>query len=1005
MISNKALTMLKYQKTSSKCKEYSVDKSGFHFQFDYRELSLSSYAILSDYSYAIIIEDFERLNVLSETLSFICQYYENAFSSNDEPLHSEEYLFNAAISFFYNNDFGSAKVLIGKITYENIQNKSIGELYLIFKYILGLKYTSNEKQNCSDYVNKLVSFIVNSSTEEYKNYMLSVENQLYSNDSIEYAFYHEAMLAIAKIAIDNSAKNLIPYYSQLTYDVWKSYFEMEESIKILWPSQRLICEKGILSGQNAIIQLPTGVGKTRSIDLIIRSCFLSNRGKMAIIVAPLRALCNEISSEMNKLFPNANVNLVSDLLEEDYDDYFACQSESIIVCTPEKLQFILRHSDDVIKKIDLIIFDESHLFDDKSRGADYELLVNNIKSSILEKQQLIFMSAVLSNADSIAKWAFKENGLVAYDEKIKTTPKSYGFVASDNNIYYYSEDFSREDFYIPKSISRIKLKRLPREKEKVFPKNDKYDYAIYFSNRLVSNGGIAIFVPKRSSIKPILDRIIFLARHDYDFSNIINNSNLDELMRFTNYFTKSYGENSIYGKAVACGFLPHHRYLSPGLKSAIEYSIKNKLCKIIVCTSTLAQGVNVPIKYLIVTSLKNMDSFIPVRNFQNLIGRTARSGSFTEGSIIVSDPEYYDNYGLPCKKGRQTYHQNCVWSEIKNMFDFRSTEPCSSAILDLLRAQKVFFNRGFYGNKLIDSICENICDEKWNKVVKDAMIKAVEEKDQLSELVKYKIEQIIKSYYKIIGSIESEICYLLAKTEQRGDTINVNCVDDYLHTLLAYELANDEEKKQLIKLFESIFNKIQQLGIDYNKAGKSLGNINLGIYIEGIISKYQLNENEYPEAELLSIVLNSFSGFYGYSIDINLCLDWINGETLSSIMNKYSISIYDVEELCYGTISYSLSFFISNIIDYMEDNANSNFLNILKSKIKFGVNSKTKIIMSEALFDDRYIVNTVCNILNQDVENEYVLRDLLVSKKDEIVNLLGNVPTYFRLRFLNFIKE
>lgn len=59
-------------------------------------------------------------------------------------------------------------------------------------------------------------------------------------------------------------------------------------------------QKGLLRGESSIVQLPTGVGKTRSIELIIRAAFLSERANIAIIVAPLRALCNEITMDMYK---------------------------------------------------------------------------------------------------------------------------------------------------------------------------------------------------------------------------------------------------------------------------------------------------------------------------------------------------------------------------------------------------------------------------------------------------------------------------------------------------------------------------------------------------------------------------------------------------------------------------------------------------------------------------------------------------------------------------------
>ena len=50
-----------------------------------------------------------------------------------------------------------------------------------------------------------------------------------------------------------------------------------------------MAEKDILRGANAIVQLPTGVGKTKSIELIIRAAFLADRAKTAMVVAPIES--------------------------------------------------------------------------------------------------------------------------------------------------------------------------------------------------------------------------------------------------------------------------------------------------------------------------------------------------------------------------------------------------------------------------------------------------------------------------------------------------------------------------------------------------------------------------------------------------------------------------------------------------------------------------------------------------------------------------------------------
>lgn len=100
-----------------------------------------------------------------------------------------------------------------------------------------------------------------------------------------------------------------------------------------------------MRGESSIVQLPTGVGKTRSIELIIRAAFLSERANIAIIVAPLRALCNEITMDMYKAFGNdVTINQFSDVLQNDFWNLFSEDiKRQILICTPEKLSYVLHH--------------------------------------------------------------------------------------------------------------------------------------------------------------------------------------------------------------------------------------------------------------------------------------------------------------------------------------------------------------------------------------------------------------------------------------------------------------------------------------------------------------------------------------------------------------------------------------------------------------------------------------------------------------------------------------
>ena len=70
----------------------------------------------------------------------------------------------------------------------------------------------------------------------------------------------------------------------------------------------------------------------------------------------------------------------------------------ILICTPEKLSYVLHHDPFFLSAIDLFVFDEGHMFDDGGRGATYELLVTHIRQNITSEQQLVLLSAVLPNS-------------------------------------------------------------------------------------------------------------------------------------------------------------------------------------------------------------------------------------------------------------------------------------------------------------------------------------------------------------------------------------------------------------------------------------------------------------------------------------------------------------------------------------------------------------------------------------------------------------------------------
>lgn len=135
---------------------------------------------------------------------------------------------------------------------------------------------------------------------------------------------------------------------------------------------------------------------------------------------------------------------------------------------------------------------------------------------------------------------------------------------------------------------------------------------------------------------------------------------------------RSLGKNNLYIAALN-GIVGHHSGVPNGVRIAEEYALKKSLVRCVVCTSTLAQGVNLPIKYLIVSSVYQSKQIIKVRDFHNLIGRTARAGKETEGTIILTEDVY--------KNSKDDYKLN----NYRRLLNADNSEECYSNLLKLVR--------------------------------------------------------------------------------------------------------------------------------------------------------------------------------------------------------------------------------------------------------------------------------------------------------------------------------
>lgn len=651
---------------------------------------------------------------------------------------------------------------------------------------------------------------------------------------------------------------------------------------------------------------------------------------------------------------------------------------------------------------------EGHMFDDGGRGATYELLVTHIRQNITSEQQLVLLSAVLPNSGDIAQWLFEDRGCLATDDSIVSTPKSIGFSSTQRDIHFFSDDKSNEDYYIPRILRVEQLKKLPRERSnKYFPDLSlSTDVAIYNAIKLCHNGGVAIYLGQQRSMKTVFERIINLDKRNYDLKALKDNTNQAELSKIKGFIESYYGSEHYYTKAAELGVLPHSSNLQNGVKLVVEHALKNKYVSCVVCTSTLAQGVNIPIKYLLVTSIRNGLKLVKARDFQNLMGRTARAGIYTEGSIIITDCKIYDNRTNWKNGGRY------LWNDCVKLFDTKLTEPCGSSILSLVQDFNIDYDVTVSGEKFIDIVIDHL-DERdflldYAKKLEKAYLKVNPKRTQNL------IVQEILLRQDIISNIENYLC-LVRSAETLVNDSKKSAVDICTNTL-AYAMATEKEKELLIKVFQKIEENIQQYSVEkLSRYSNAMSGIGLSSLIEEWIVQNELTEKIYTETELLYVITELYlqiCGDFRYQEHIqSICKKWIDGQTPMEINNKETIGIAEVESLCNKRISYEMNFLIGNICDLIEvDGENEeqvdqrNILTLLQKKVKYGVPNMTAISICESVFNDRLLAIELAQILSDANIGTDKILNMLKAHSEEIFSCLDSYPEYFKDRLSVLMK-
>ena len=380
-------------------------------------------------------------------------------------------------------------------------------------------------------------------------------------------------------------------------------------------------------GKGVLVAAPTGAGKTIvgefAVELAVQS------GSKCFYTTPIKALSNQKYSELVARYGEAKVGLLT-------GDTSINSEADIVIMTTEVLRNMIYANSQTISRLKYVVMDEVHYLADKFRGAVWEEILIHLPDSV----QVVSLSATVSNAEEFGEWLQTVRGetevivseirpvplyqhvlfgnklLDLFDENSKLNPE---LTKLERESYRQVRGNWRDKPKGPKGLSRPEvIEKLDREH--LLP-------AITF-----------IFSRKAcdAAVKQCLQAGIRLTNEDdRKVIRSIINKNVSNLAQEDLVVLGFYE----WVDGLERGVAAHHAGLLPAFKSTVEELFQAGYVKAVFATETLALGINMPARTVVLEKLSKWNGeghvAISAGEYTQLTGRAGRRGIDIEGNAVI----------------------------------------------------------------------------------------------------------------------------------------------------------------------------------------------------------------------------------------------------------------------------------------------------------------------------------------------------------------------------------
>jgi len=459
------------------------------------------------------------------------------------------------------------------------------------------------------------------------------------------------------------------------------------------PFQLEACQS-LEAGRSVLVAAPTGAGKTIVAEFAVHLALAQDRAKV-FYTTPMKALSNQKFAELTAQHGAASVGLLT-------GDSNINSSARVVVMTTEVLRNMLYADSPLLRDLTYVVMDEVHYLADRFRGAVWEEVIIHLPPAV----RMVSLSATVSNAEEFGDWlqAVRGDTDVIVSEERPVPLEQHVLVRSKLlDLFETSTLVTGEgsDARVNPELTRLTASsaRTDTGYRNTFAgrsrKGQRRD-----SERTASRGGPPgadrLFGDRmgRADIVKLLRSRNLLPAIFFVFSRVGCDAAVEQVARSDIRLTEAWERDEIRSiveercraipdsdlavlgywgwlDGLERGLAAHHAGMLPIFKEIVEELFQRKLLKVVFATETLALGVNMPARTVVIEKLEkfNGEARVPITpgEYTQLTGRAGRRGIDVEGHAVIQWTGGVDPRAVASLASRRSYPLHSSFRPTYNM--------------------------------------------------------------------------------------------------------------------------------------------------------------------------------------------------------------------------------------------------------------------------------------------------------------------------------------------------